>query len=113
MLISRRELMAMAVAAGSGSPLRAAPGFEKDLSLSLIPAPDDPRKRVEFRDVLQQWRTDSRARLHYDDAPYRKPEFAWVPSCFVCCFLMIWDETVYSPVLGRFTMDAFLDHGQR
>jgi formylglycine-generating enzyme required for sulfatase activity len=117
MLISRRELLALAAASTSQllftKLATAAAGYSaSDPNLPLIPAPDDPKQRAAFRDVLIKWRSDMRAQLHYDDAFYRRKDFAWAPSSYSCCFLMIWDETVYNPDLGRFTIDEVLDHGR-
>src|SRR5574340_1755553 len=80
---------------------------------NLIAAPDDPAQWPAYRDVLVRWREETKQRLHYDDALYRRPEFAWVPSAFSCCFVMLCDETFYDPRQGRFAAEAFLDHGQR
>jgi hypothetical protein len=54
-----------------------------------------------------------RERLHYDDGAYRNPAFAWVPSCYCCCFAMMCDQNLYDPVKRRYTIDAFLDEGVR
>ena len=62
--------------------------------------------------MLVKWRAETKARLHYDDAIYRREEFAWAPSSYSCCFLNIWDEKVYNPELGEFTIEEFLDHGR-
>lgn len=116
MFIDRREFLALAIGASSHSllppQLRAIGGCSvEDLTKPLIPAPTDATQRSAFRDALAKWRADTKAALHYDDARYHRKEFAWITKNFSCCFLMIWDETVYSPSLGRFTIDEFLDHG--
>jgi formylglycine-generating enzyme required for sulfatase activity len=119
MLIDRRDFVALALGAGAQSllPRRLTSSITKqydaDLAMPLIPAPSGPRERAAFREVLATWRVDTRASLHYDDAMYRRDEFAWVTRNFACCFLMIWDETIYSPSLGKFTIDEFLDQGYK
>src|SRR5690242_6435600 len=115
MFISRRQLFALLTGATTQALLPALFGADLndgDLNRPLIPAPDDRRQRTEFRDKLIKWRAETRRQLHYDDAIYRRKDFAWISSSYACCFLMIWDEKVYSPELGRFTIDKFLDHGR-
>ncbi len=77
----------------------------------LIPAPRDPAMWPQFRQQLTQWRDQARKQLHYDDALYRRPEFAWASSSYCCCFLMMCDEAFYDTASGRYTVDAFLDDG--
>ena len=117
MLLRRRDFVALAMGAGSQLllPRLLGAGDERDAANRMEPlilAPNDPKKRVAFRDILTKWRADARAELHYDDALYGRKEFAWVSSNYSCCFLMIWDETIYDPYQGRFTIDEFLDHGK-
>jgi formylglycine-generating enzyme required for sulfatase activity len=80
---------------------------------NIIPAPDDPAQWPAFRDLLAAWRKDTRERLRYDDALYGRADFGWVPASYACAFVMMGDEAFYSPRLGRFTPDAFLDEGVR
>jgi formylglycine-generating enzyme required for sulfatase activity len=100
----------------SAWPLRArqgSPSFKFDPSQNIIPAPDDPAQWPAFRDALAQWRAETRARLNYSDALYRRREFAWAAANYSCCFLMVCDETFYDWKAGRYTVDAFVEHGQR
>ena len=92
---------------------QAAPTFKFDPSQNIIPAPDDPAQWPEFRVALAQWRTETRARLHYNDALYRRKEFAWASANYSCCFLMVCDETFCDWRAGRYTVDAFVEHGKR
>ncbi len=85
--------------------------FEPDKN--IMPAPADPAAWPAFREALAEWRDQTRARLKYDDALYRRPEFAWATGNFSCCFLMLCDQTFYDAARGRYTVDAFLDHGLR
>ncbi|MGO8928201.1 MAG: formylglycine-generating enzyme family protein [Limisphaerales bacterium] len=100
----------------SAWPLRAGeagPGFRFDPSQNIIPAPDDPAQWPAFRDALARWRAETRARLNYSDALYHRKEFAWAAANYSCCFLMVCDETFYDWRAGRYTVDAFAEHGQR
>ena len=88
-----------------------APTF--DPSKQILAAPDDPALWLAYREALAKWRRDIKARLKYDDALYARKEFAWSASNYACCLLMTWDETFYDWRRGHYTVDAFLDHGQR
>ena len=122
MKLTRRSFLqhgltcAATVAVWRGLPILAAvhPGpraFNPDLN--IIPAPANPAEWPVFREQLGAWREQTKRRLNYNDALYRKAEFAWAASSFACCFLMLCDETFYDPRAGTYTVDAFLDHGRR
>ena len=90
----------------SSRPSLAVPSIDFDPSDPLIRAPDDPAAWPAFRDALVEWRAKTRERIRYDDALYRRPEFAWVPSSFACGFLMLCDESFYDRRTGRYTVEA-------
>ena len=79
----------------------------------IIPAPADPSLWPEWRAFLAYWRSETLQRLRYDDALYRRPDFAWVPRCYCCGFVMLCDEMVYDHQSGVYTIAASLDHGLR
>ena len=79
----------------------------------LLPAPDRPSEWPAWRRFLTEWREQARSRLNYGDALYARPDFAWVPACLSCCFVMMCDETFYDHRSGRFTPEEFLAHGRR
>ncbi|MCY3017629.1 MAG: SUMF1/EgtB/PvdO family nonheme iron enzyme [Planctomycetota bacterium] len=81
------------------------------LSETTKPAPTQPEQWPAFRESLAKWREDKKLALKYDDALYKRPEFAWVPSCFSICFLMMCDEQFYDHGAGRYKVEAFLDEG--
>lgn len=91
----------------------------QDVQLKLDPsgnvflAPSDPGQWPAFRDALAAWRESTRSKLSYSDALYRRKEFAWSASNYACCFVMMCDETFYNWRTSRYTVDAFLEHGQR
>lgn len=120
MLLTKRQFLrsaALSVIAAPFAPhLLAAENpaaFRFQPDRDLIPAPSDPAQWEEFRRQLSRWREETRARLNYDDALYRKPEFAWAASSFCCCFLMVCDETFYDYRRGQYTVSDFLEHGRR
>lgn len=116
---SRRSFLRVSAAAGglavlapamwSGTGGRVAVDPEQP----LIVAPADPADWPAWREALARWRRESRARLAYDDALYRRPEFAWAARCFCCCFLMAGDEAFYDRTAGRYRVAEFLAHGVR
>jgi formylglycine-generating enzyme required for sulfatase activity len=120
-LLSRRDVLATGagIAAALASPaawLRAATaadGVKLEAEKDIIPAPRDPADWPAIRAKLYEWRRETRRRLTYDDTLYSKPEFAWAASSFACCFVMVCDETFYDPIHGVYTVDSFLNHGQR
>ncbi len=79
----------------------------------IIPAPVDASEREAWVKFLHEWRDSQRAELNYDDSLYQRPDFEWAQSCFSCCFIMMCDELFYDYRNGRYTMDAFLDQGER
>ncbi len=79
----------------------------------IIPAPDDPARWDEWRAFLGHWRDETLRRLGYDDHLYRRPDFAWVPSCYCCGFIMLCDEQVYDHRAGVYTIAALLDDALR
>lgn len=89
------------------------PAFTIDADKNLIPAPADPAAWPAFRQALARWRDQTRTQLNYDDALYCRPEFAWSTANFSCCFLMLCDQTFYDARRGRYTVEAFLDHGRQ
>ncbi|MCW5977390.1 MAG: SUMF1/EgtB/PvdO family nonheme iron enzyme [Bryobacteraceae bacterium] len=89
----------------------AAAGIEA--SRGVLPAPDDPREWPAFRDALVRWREDTRAAIRYNGSLYARDDLRWTASCYSCCFLMMCDEAFYDPIAGRFTVESFLDGGER
>lgn len=75
----------------------------------LIPAPSDPAEWKSWREGLENWRTETRAGLHYDGAPYDKPEFDWMQSCFAFAMVMLFDRQFVDPKGNMFEVDRWLD----
>ena len=104
--MNRRQFLEMAVAPATGVV------GSDIIACDIIPAPDDPAERPAFRAALARWRAEMRRQVNYDDRLYRRVDFRWVPSSFACCFVMMCDESFYDPRSGRYTLDAFLEHGR-
>ncbi len=79
----------------------------------IIPAPLEPALWPEYQRQLDGWRRTTRLQLAYDDALYRRKDFAWVTSNFSCCFLMMCDQAFYDPARREYTVERFLDDGQK
>jgi len=79
----------------------------------LLPAPEGPSEWPAWRRFLIEWREQARSRLNYSDELYARPDFAWVPACLSCCFVMFCDETFYDHQRGRFAVEEFLAQGRR
>jgi hypothetical protein len=78
----------------------------------LVVAPSDRSQWDSWRAELAAARQQMRQRLNYDGGLYRREEFAWVPSCYSCCFVMMCDQRFYDPVSRRYTIEAYLDEGR-
>jgi hypothetical protein len=50
--------------------------FNFDPSQNIIPAPKDQALWPEYRQQLAKWRAETLKNMKYDDALYKKPEFA-------------------------------------
>lgn len=79
----------------------------------IIEAPSDPALWAAWREELAKLRQQVRQRIGYDDRLYERPEFGWVPSCYCCCFAMMFDESFYDPAKNEYTIDSFINHGIR
>jgi formylglycine-generating enzyme required for sulfatase activity len=117
---SRRDFLKTAAAWGAVSALngqsrgaRAAEGPSLDFAQNVLQPPDDPAQWPAFRAALAKWRVETKARLNYDDALYRRKDFSWSASNYCCCFLMMCDETFYDRRAGRYLVESFLERGRR
>jgi len=125
-IVSRRTFLRAALGAGTSaailphrspliginSPTLAAIS-EFDFGRNLILAPADSERWPAFREALLKWREETRQNLAYDDALYRRADFAWVPSCFACCFLMMCDEEFLHPQTHEYLLANFLEKAEQ
>jgi formylglycine-generating enzyme required for sulfatase activity len=116
--ISRRKFITVTTALALASQGRAflaepLPDFRLDTSGDILPAPSDPALWPGYRAALRAWREQTRARLGYDDSLYRRPEFAWSSSNYVCGFVMTCDERFYNWQTGRYMVDDLLKQAKR
>jgi formylglycine-generating enzyme required for sulfatase activity len=77
----------------------------------LVRAPSELAQWPAWRKALASTLRQMQKRIGYDDTLYRRPEFAWVPSCYCCCFAMMYDEALYDGVKGQYSIESYLDNG--
>ena len=58
---------------------------------------------------LKAWRAERLTRMGYDDAEYRRPEFAWAQRNFISPQVMVEERTLFDPVTNHWTVDKYLD----
>ncbi len=58
---------------------------------------------------LSDWRREHLVRIGYDDTNYRRPELQWAQRNFVHVQMMVEDRYFYDPLIGRYTVDRYLD----
>jgi iron(II)-dependent oxidoreductase len=71
--------------------------------------PAKPEDRDAWLAAMKQWRTDTRAKLNFDDSLYRAPELAWTQRTFVQPQMMCEERYFYDPVARKYTVDRYLD----
>ncbi|HLN71679.1 MAG: formylglycine-generating enzyme family protein [Methylococcaceae bacterium] len=74
----------------------------------LIKIPDNPSELESFRNLLNNWRKDTRQQIGYDGSLYDLAEFKWVSSAYNCYFLMMYDELFYNHKAGNYLVDDFI-----
>ena len=113
----QRSLMSAATLASTGAPpiltAEANRPWEFQPEELIIPAPKDPALWPKFREQLAAWREKRRKEINYSDALYRRPDFAWVPGSYACCFLMLGDERFYDAGNERYRIQEWLEASQR
>ncbi len=78
----------------------------------ILAAPDDPALWPAWRATLTRWRDDARWRHSYDGSAYDKKP-GWASSCYAIRLVWLWDERLYDRATGTFTVDEFIDAGER
>jgi iron(II)-dependent oxidoreductase len=63
---------------------------------------------VPWMRAMKAWRERERARLHYSDAQYARPELEWTRRSFIQPQMMVEDRYFYDPVARRYTVDRYL-----
>jgi len=76
---------------------------------SQIPGPPTSADFSQWLADIKHWRMERRIRIGYDDAEYLRPQLAWTQSSFVQPQMMIHDCYFYDPVVGKYTVDRYLD----
>ncbi len=74
-----------------------------------IDGPDSAEHAATWLNDVRHWRAERRIRIGFDDAQYKRPEFAWTQRAFIQSQMMIEDRYFYDPVARRYTVDRYLD----
>lgn len=82
-----------------------APGANLEMldGAKILAPPAEPVLWPRFREVLEQWRIQARARFGEHGARYDEPTATWAASCYVVAQIWLWDELLYSFEERRFT----------
>jgi formylglycine-generating enzyme required for sulfatase activity len=95
---------------GSQFPGPGVSGGNRDwMGIHLVwPADTDSAFEAWIAD-LRIWRHERLTRMGYDDAEYRRPELLWTQRNFIQPQSMVEERYFFDPVVGRYTVDRFLD----
>src|SRR5260370_11738344 len=63
---------------------------------------------VWLKDVTH-WRVERRIRIGYDGSRYDLPALRWTQSSFMQPQMMVEERYFYDPVVGKYTVDRYLD----
>lgn len=77
----------------------------RDITLRV----DDPARMQSLHDALAALA----APAGLDRSLYDRPDLAWAARTFTCHFTFMYDRAFYDPRAGRYTLEEFLDDGQR
>jgi iron(II)-dependent oxidoreductase len=86
-----------------------APPLQESSGGETFAGPASPAVRDAWLAALQQWRTDQRAQMKYDDSLYARPELAWTQHSFIQSLLMCEDRYFYDPAARKYTVDRYLN----
>lgn len=62
---------------------------------------------------ITHWRNERRIRIGYDGSRYEIPELLWTQSSFIQPQMMVQDRFFYDPIVGKYTVDRYLDDLQK
>ena len=105
---SRFALVAIAVIAASAPALHAQDPNVRVIG-SLIEGPTDPSDVTKWIGDMKRWRHEQLVRIGYSGVEYDRSELKWTQSSFMQPQMMIEDRYFYDPVLGKYTVDRYLD----
>ena len=76
-----------------------------------IAKPEKASQRNQWLDSIRQYRQTVRDGL--DRQLYDEPSQQWLTKAFTCHFTFMYDRSFYDPESGQYTMDTFLDDGEK
>ena len=71
--------------------------------------PCTPLSHREWLNDITHWRNERLIRIGYDGSRYDLPELKWTQSSFIQPQMMVHDRYFYDPVMGKYTVDRYLD----
>ncbi|MGE5395663.1 MAG: SUMF1/EgtB/PvdO family nonheme iron enzyme [Candidatus Saccharibacteria bacterium] len=97
----------------SGSPSTINKDKTPSYMPELIQIPDNPSDLESFRNLLHNWRNDTRQKTGYDGSLYDRKEFKWVCAAYNCYFLMMYDQLFYDWKEGKYTIEKFIAQSEK
>nr|MBA2677609.1 SUMF1/EgtB/PvdO family nonheme iron enzyme [Ktedonobacteraceae bacterium] len=67
------------------------------------------QQHQEWLNDVTHWRNERRIRVGYDASRYELPALRWTQSSFIQPQMMVHDRYFYDPVVGKYTVDRYLD----
>ena len=71
--------------------------------------PCTPAQLKQWRADIFNWRDESRVRVGYNDAQYRRPELKWSQSSYMQPQVMMEERYLFDLATGKYTVDRYLD----
>src|ERR1035437_1356298 len=76
---------------------------------SLIEGPTEPGDFPKWIADMRRWRHEQLVRIGYDGSEYDRPELKWTQSSFLQPPMMVEDRYFYDPIVGKYTVDRYLN----
>ncbi len=91
-------------------------GLRADLSFlddaKILGAPEDPADLPRWRGKLAEWLMGAYGRTSYDGGShYEEPGREWTQTAYSVALVWLWDDQLYDVATGKFTPEAFVQHG--
>jgi len=78
-----------------------------------IAKPPHAPDRKRWLENVRQYRQAIRDGQTFDRRLYDEPSQQWLTKAFTCHFTFMYDRSFYNPESGKYTMDSFLDDGEK
>jgi gamma-glutamyl hercynylcysteine S-oxide synthase len=95
------------------SSFAAADDVKLQVRAEVIDGPASRPVRDAWLAEMQKWREAERRRIKYDPAEYERTDLQWTRRSFVQPQMMVEDRYFYDSVVGKYTVDRYLDDLER